>query len=94
MANSKRYSGLTREQQRRRNQSASARRANSQFRTAADSGRGSNFVGDSTLKMVRYNTGAISNGSKIVRKFVDDAYKATRRKKYGDIRAAFGLSAG
>lgn len=83
-----RYSGLTREQQARRNRSAAAQRTNSYFRTAADRGNGvssssvqSNSVRNRLGERVSPRTGRLITGS-------------GHNSRYRDIRRAMGLSAG
>lgn len=72
MANTKRYRGLTREQQAQRN----SRAADSPIRSLADSGAGENYA----------------KGIMATKRGRAPYYE--RRKRYQQVRAALGLSAG
>ncbi|MBO7617278.1 MAG: hypothetical protein J6T22_09190 [Bacteroidales bacterium] len=82
---------LTREQQQRRNQTPSARRANSQFRTAADSNRGVSYA-KAQPKAPRSWNNPMTRAMGAPRQLTEAGRE--RRRRYQQIRAAFGLSAG
>lgn len=82
---------LTREQQQRRNQTPSARRANSQFRTAADSNRGVSYA-KAQPKAPRTWNNPMTRAMGAPRQLTEAGRE--RRRRYQQIRAAFGLSAG
>lgn len=104
MANNKRYSGLTRQQQRRRNASAFRRMAANGVDTSAAGnwntayGAATEFArrdGKNPYSYRRENGDIYSSGSNWGQAvYPNQSRNAQTRKSYRQVRAAFGLSAG